>query len=430
MITPAALLLALAGPAAMAVEPRVVISAVTEYSDNVNSDPDPIAEDEFTETLNLGVGLTHEATDWDASVDYRLTHDEYIRNVLDDNTNLSGQSRLTWRPLAGWVVTASHARTERAQDRRIDTTSPQNQQIDNTFQLGSDFTARITPVDTLTMDVSALRRASQETANTRGSTANDSNRYSGGLAWRHRLSVPLSIGLRADASHAKFDSRFTPDLNSYNVAATLSRVGPRLTSEASLGYMLSKRLGRTSTGGISSRINATFAIDESQSLSLTVSRSVDDNDSDRFALADPIFGVADGNGAVSAVAVNTNAALVYAWRRPTVNFSASFAYNQSDFDNQELQRDDRGYDVGLRASYRANRSLTIDGSARFSRQKFPDDVLDRRDDRLAGSLGVTWRASQKLRPRLAINWNQTDRTDPTRNTREFSALVSLDYQIR
>ena len=289
--------------------------------------------------------------------------------------------------------------------------------------------ARATPVDSFNTTLGVVRRTSEETANTAGNTGNDSLRYQGSTSWNRRLSVPLTAGLRLSGSHATFDSSRIPDLNSFDVGATLSRVGSRLDANASLGYSRSKRSGRTSTGGLSTAISSTFRISDTQDLALNLSRAIDDQDENDLLFSDRLFDVVDGNGARSAVGINTDATLTYTLRGAGFTGGASVGYSKSEFDNAEGGRDDEGFDAALRGSYALNPRLSVSGSASFRHQRFPGET-SRDDDELRGDLSVAWQGLKEIGFTGRIGWNQRDRTNAALNTREFFASFTLSYTVR
>ena len=403
---------------ALALEGSVVANVRTEYVDNaLATERDELTE--LTHAPGLSVGATHGQGPIDVELQYSAERRFNTRDTTEDDTVLQGQGSLNWQVWREFIrAFAQNSRTETTiSSQGADVQS--NRQVLSTTDIG--LSASVPLPGSMFFQLTGLHNESSA-----DETGNDSETQSvsGSLVvpWggHRRISITRSE-LQTD-----FDLAGSTDYDSSVTSIELATDG-----RGSLDYAISfgrnsiDRDDREPVEGNVGSIDASYQLSPSAQVTIALGRSFRHETSAVFDGFDDFDGDILRTSNLGEVFTEDSVGLSFSSESGRFTYTASFDFNEQDYDAMVLDEKQRRYTLGVGMTL--SRTSSLDFFVSASKLEFTG--LGRNDE--LASTGLRYRISRWRR--LAIDtearWERRTSNVPLGGFVRRSAMINLTYHI-
>lgn len=411
-----------AGSVAHALETQFGVGYSAEYNDNpARVAGSGVAEIIHRPTANLA--LSHEQSNLVADVSYRAYRTMHTKSEFSDDTTVEGTGRLTWLS-SREVLKLEAANSESVRTlSALEQDTPENrQQVGQrsgsaTLRLGS-FANHFVTAEAKVELVDA------------GVSATNSTRYIQDVRYNIPLTNEGNLSFGATRTDVDFKEAGSPDYEVQALSMNLQSSLNKFIYGLAYSYNeVEREGGREDLDLNTGNFNLTWVRSESTSVSLELSREVNDNTLESpFASTGVNFrNEFIDNSELNEVFVQEQATLSFSTQLSRYQVTASASVSDLDY----LDLDDRDEERRT-ASLRISRGLTprLEASLQAYIKEFDFTGLDRTDDEVDVSLDFGYRANRKLNLGLNLGYYQRDQ-DITNlpNADGYAIIFTINYQI-
>lgn len=305
------------------------------WSDNENQSR-RAPRDEITLEPNVGLNLTHDSATLQLNADYRAERRDFVDDVFDDRTLVTGRGRLNWEPIADrFDIRILQDSTEGSNQVFARAIQANRQQI-STTEASPRLRFRPRAGDELQFEL-RYRELDSEVTNIDSQTQDQIVRYRLGLNRDADISFELIDG------STEYDAVTAPEVERFIYQATYTQRDPRGSVTATLGQTKFTRRGLPDTEGFNGRLAWTKRFHERSSLTLSALRNISDG-SDQFlnrdGLDNPLFpGVQIENTDLTDLFIITRFDATYAFQAGVNAISVNAQVQNRDFERFPRDQD-------------------------------------------------------------------------------------------
>ena len=403
-----------------AVETTLEVGYRLSHSDNSNrSSVDPISE--WIQEPNASVTVNQEGPNISANGAYRFARRFYEENSRDEEPAHSGNAHLTWHALPNrldFVVDNTTTLNTINSDR---SSSPENQQLVNTFSAGPTVLWRgFRPGDETRLNYRYVRTYYDRT-NT------DSVRQSTSIDYVVPLSQSRSVTTTLQYQDVDFDNDLSPDYEFVSGSMRYNATGDDFDINLSGGYKFIDRADDfDDLEGFITDSSLTWKLSAISSLSFTYRRDADDR-STQTRGGIPGFGEEFRDRTdINELFVYNEFTTAYSRTFGRTDFSLSGFYRDTDYE-EDIRSDEEGWGGAILLSRQLTRSVSARLRAAAERLDFVDD--NREDDIYRYDFEVNWNAARRLRFAAGTTYEDRESDRLTADYDEFVYYVGIYYMV-
>lgn len=390
-----------------------------------HSNVDLRSEDERSDVARTAsVGITYARADdgvFVADASYRGGYEDYLHDVEEDRTVLSGAASGTWHVLSRRLdLNFSHQIEDTLANRREADTAD-NQDRRSVTSVGLDGFLHFSPVDSLVLSPRFTDVRFKD------NDQSDSERKEMVARLNRQLSQVSAVDLSANYTKATFDAS-EDDYKQKGVMLSYQAALARLSYEIGVGVSRIERDNEDDVSGSRGRIAATYLNDRGQSFRASFLHELTDSSvglsgsglSSDFSSRDSNFEEVD------IVKIDQ---FDLGWSIPirqgdTLTLGAGF----TDRDYQDTPRDEQVAQVQAGYSHTINSRWSVSAGAQFERSKFTDAPKTEYDD-TTFDVGATYRLSSVMDLRLSVGREKRSADDAGIDYEDDYAILSFNYRV-
>lgn len=384
-----------------------------ELSDNVNQSTDE-AEDELTNVLGYDLLYNERTSRTHAFLDANLEALHHAEGTQDDR--IFGSADMSYRYSAipqrlDWVV-EDYMRSDRID--AFGRANADNRQVRNSLRLGPDFTARLSPQDTLELGGRYINEYEDR-------TEFDSNRLTGNAQLLHRLTARSSIAGNYDVLYVDYsDDDVNTDFEQHELAATYRSEFARGTYGLSLGGSYVSRDDGVTSNGVLVAANATWQANSRSTYSVAYEQNFSDRARDDLGMDAPLV------TARSNVFYDRRLNVAYDYRSTFSELRLRVYAREQDFENVAIPDENSlGAVVNFRTEIAPVTDLLL--MARYDQSDF--SITGRSDDEYVVSAAVERQVTRRLSLSGELRRNQRDSNNPQQEYEENRIGFRVDYRL-
>jgi len=430
-ITSALTLLLLSSISAFsAAELEIAVIIGLKHTDNATL-TDTKERSEFSQHVGIDVSFRREGSQFSADIDYRGERSNYEHGTTQDTTIIKGITALTWTPLPqrfSWHL--GHQRRELLQ-KAGDADIRDNREIRDIIATGPEFTARLSPVDDLTLTLEYVDVSYS------GTNKLDSERNIATLDWSHKLSKTRLLGAGYEFTDVDIETT-DGDLEYQRAYMYYSAETPTGDYAMTLGVNEATRDNSEDTDGHLARIKWNYGREPHHFTVLALNGLTDS--SIGGGIGDFLGGNSnpdfdedfDQNFESPDVIERSLASFAYAYDRLCQRCTAKLGilYKDDDYQNEEVLKDEKRTTFFANLEYRLTNQLELRLTGRYSEIEFTNDPDDREDDRTTVRATLRWQPMEKLFVSLFTAHDSRDSSASENDYDELYGGVALLYQLR
>lgn len=403
-----------------AVETTLEVGYRLSHSDNSNrSSVDPISE--WIQEPNATVTVNQEGPNISANGAYRFARRFYEENSRDEEPAHAGNANLTWHALPNRLDFIAENTTTLNTINSDRASSPENQQLTNTFSAGPTLLWRgFRPGDETRLNYRYVRTIYDRT-NT------DSVRQSTSIDYIVPLSQSRSLTTTLQYEDIDFDNDLSPDYEFVSGMLRYTASGDDLDINVSAGYKYIERADDfDDLEGFITDSSLTWKLSALSSLSFTYRRDADDR-STQTRRGIPEFGEEFRDSTdLNELFVYNEFTTTYSRRFGRTNFSLSGFYRDRDYE-EDIESDEESWGGAFMVSRELTRSISARLRAAANRIDFVDE--NREDDIYRYDFELNWNAARRLRVALGTTYEDRESDNLGADYDEFVYYIGLYYMV-
>jgi len=413
-----ALIIAAPGaPTAQALEASAAVTYEAEYTTNsARTSADEV--EEWIHRPGAEVSASHDGPSGGVDLQYNVYRRMHGEDTFDDETVATGSAGLQWNVVPErWILFARNTRTDTTRNSR-DINNPANRQTTDDTEVGTSLFLDSISNHQIELTGSYSLTNAEE-------TRTDSDRVNGSLGYIVPLSPSRTLVLRASHTDVDFDDEFSPDYDAESFGLEYSSQTRVLTWSINGGYQSTDLDGRDEVNGVIGSIDGSYSLSERTAISLSASRSIDDNFDGRqrgtIRFVED-FGLRTDTNEVAtrdSVDVRFNSA----GERNNFGLSASFSQQDFEADVGDEERVRAGLDYGRQLT----RASTLDFSVFWEQREFEDSTGD--DDEIRARLQYSINAWRRLSLNFSVGYSDRSSDRNVGDADEWQYVMGLRYIV-